>query len=156
LASLVVATSDLQLVQDVIGAIRAADANEQAANAGRIPPIPPTPAPAQPAPSNSRSCDSVCCGVGNENRRAVDLSPCYKPDRVSRWTLPHAKPRLALEVCAQRAAVAPVADHPTKSPIQPPWAVLPWQQPPKQIVQVKVIHRHTDIVTKGSLIDVFI
>jgi hypothetical protein len=158
LASLVVATADLQVVQDVIGAMRAADANTRAMNAGRIPPVAPIPAPAPPAHTDS------CCfrcetsrheSVGVTCRPPV-VSPIYTESRQSHWKLPTHKTRLALEP-DDRTMDRQTAGIPAKkSPVQPPWAQLPWHQPPKQIVQVKVVRPVTDIVTKGSLIDVFI
>ncbi|HET6247845.1 MAG TPA: hypothetical protein VFE47_09115 [Tepidisphaeraceae bacterium] len=154
MSALLVASADLQLVQDLVGAIRAADANERAANAGRIPPVPPTPAPLQPAPAEHRPCDTNCCRPASESRPHVRNLACYSPCQPSHWKLPEHKTRLALQ--APPAALAGPIAPAHKPAIQPPWAQQPWHEPAKQIVKVKVVVRHTDILTKGSLIDMFI
>ena len=44
-----------------------------------------------------------------------------------------------------------------KSAVEPPWKVLPWEQPPcPPAPPVKVVVRPADVVHKGSLIDFFI
>ena len=45
---------------------------------------------------------------------------------------------------------------PVCSPVQPPWAVLPWDAPTPVELQVKLIQQVTDVISKGSLIDLFI
>ena len=46
------------------------------------------------------------------------------------------------------------------SPIQPPWKVLPWQEPPAELPRpihvVKVVTGSPDMCSKGSVIDLFI
>ena len=43
-----------------------------------------------------------------------------------------------------------------KSPIQPPWAILPWQTPTPPRPVIKVIVHKVDVAHKGSLLDMFI
>lgn len=65
----------------------------------------------------------------------------------------HVRP--ALE--AERSPVDTTYSVPrSRSPIQPPWRVLPWQQPTEVRIEVKVVSIWPDIVNKGSLIDLFI
>ena len=47
----------------------------------------------------------------------------------------------------------------TRSPIEPPWKVLPWEEPaccPPPPPKIKVVVPPPDVVHKGSLIDFFI
>jgi len=69
----------------------------------------------------------------------------------------HALPRIALEPTAgMESCGASETCRSGKSPIEPPWAVLPWNEPAKAPAQVKVVEFRTDIISKGSLIDLFI
>lgn len=146
-SSLLIAALDLKLVQDVIGAMRAADAAEEAAVQNPL------------APPAACDCSNHIhpCPV-YQNPQVVRYEPCdeacEKAPIICHWTAPiEAKPRLAL--------IEPVAEKPSHvTPnrwiITPPWAILPWQQPAPAPAQVKVVRYTTDIVNKGSLIDVFI
>jgi hypothetical protein len=149
-ASLAIATLDLLLVQDLIGAIRAADLGAAQAAAGA-----PSPAscPTPECPRHVHLDDVV------EPRRVIHQSPCYERCRVpAKAPLLHALPRVALSAPdAGAAAGGEVArGHEGKSPIQPPWAVQPWQEPAKVPAQIKVVVHRTDIISKGSLIDIFV
>ncbi len=47
------------------------------------------------------------------------------------------------------------------SPIEPPWKVLPWENPPaprfaRPVQKVKVVNGRPDIISSGTLIDLFI
>jgi hypothetical protein len=42
------------------------------------------------------------------------------------------------------------------NPIQPPWAVMPWENPPQPRQTVKVHPHHTDVIHKGTLLDLFV
>jgi hypothetical protein len=39
---------------------------------------------------------------------------------------------------------------------QPPWKILPWQEPQPAPDVIKVVVHPSDTVTKGNLIDIFI
>jgi hypothetical protein len=54
------------------------------------------------------------------------------------------------------APVAPEQPRIAKSPIQPPWKVLPWENPLPPAQVIKVVIRRPDNVNKGSIIDCFI
>jgi hypothetical protein len=41
-------------------------------------------------------------------------------------------------------------------PFQPPWKVLPWQNPPPVILKVKMVGHRPDEAQKGRLIDLLI
>ena len=153
-ATLAVAALDLQLVQDLVGAIRAADAGAIAAGALPLAPLPTlaTQSRIDPEPR----LESV-------TRDRLHESPCYQRPRFCSCDcapkpLLHALPRLALSSTDVEGLPAcdPTSGREKPSPIQPPWAVRSWQEPVKPPAHVKVVQYRTDIVSKGSLIDMFI
>jgi hypothetical protein len=149
--NLAIASLDLLLVQDLIGAMRAAD--KGAAASASSSPLTPLPTP---APRQHVHLDPVI-----EPRRVVRLSPCYvRCCKTQRQTpILHALPRVALTPASSvDVAVdsATASGHESKLAIQPPWAVQAWQEPAKPVSHVKVVVYRTDIATKGSLIDMFI
>lgn len=151
-ASLAIASLDLKLVQDLIGAMRAAD--KGAAQAASSSPLPPIPAP----PPQQRDHPERVFKPVVAPRPVVHPSPYYELRRA-RQPMLHALPRLALTTapgigCA--AGCQATDGREDKSPVQPPWAVLPWQESAKPAAQVKVVVYRTDILSKGSLIDMFI
>jgi len=79
-----------------------------------------------------------------EPRPIIHLKPAVEPDGPS---------CVATE---SRDARATECRPDATFPIQPPWAILPWQEAPKAQVHVKVVRYRTDIISKGSLIDCFI
>lgn len=146
--SLIVATLDLKVVTDIRDAIRAADiASGKGQPAAFIGPAPTAPPPlgadqeAQVAP-----------------RLVIHPDPLIEPGLVF-----HEAPRIEasppvhvpvpIEV---EPVAAPSHSSSNKSPIQPPWAVMPWQTPVQILPKVKVTIVRPDIINKGSLIDFFI
>jgi len=150
-ASLAIASLDLLLVQDLIGAIRAADA--ETAQSASSSPLSPVPAP---APRQQVCCDPICEPAAAP-QRVVHPSPCYEL-RFQPQPMLHALPRLALSPATGigYATGCEAGGRETKSPVQPPWAVQRWQESVKPAAQVKVVVFRTDILSKGSLIDMFI
>lgn len=147
-ASLAIATLNLLEVQDVIGAIRAADAE----SAGKSNPLTPLPSIA-PRP--------VIHPEPVYNARLVFIDSAPRPKTLGYICCPQPapidRPRLALEgpdrvdVCASsRQSNAPA------NSVQAPWAQRVWEMPIAPRPQIKVIKYHTDILSKGSLIDMFI
>ncbi|HZK81549.1 MAG TPA: hypothetical protein VFC46_10790 [Humisphaera sp.] len=140
--SLLVAALDLHLVQDVIGAIRAADAAEAVAKASPFAPVPTIESPRHIHP------DPIYV-----HPRVIHPDPRYAPRPIV-----HCEPHV--EQTNTRLALIESSDKPAPAhsncPIQPPWAVLPYQTPAKPPAQIKIVLYRTDILTKGTLLDVFI
>ena len=68
------------------------------------------------------------------------------------------KARRSCEPCCPiDSQQAPTVVHAPPSPIQPPWAVLPWPQNPASSVKViKLIARPPDNASNGTILDCFI
>ena len=142
-ATLVVAALDLKLVQLLRGAMRAADLGAAASKGvDRI-----TPA-AVYEPARHVHLTPVI-----EPREHIRAAPCREPAKVV--VTRSEQPRLALAISECRSGCEAAAP-PAKSPVEPPWKVLPWRQPPKMVVNVKWVKVQPDIINKGSLIDCFI
>jgi hypothetical protein len=43
-----------------------------------------------------------------------------------------------------------------QNPIQPPWKVLPWANAPQPRQTIKVHLHRTDVIRKGSVLDLFV
>ena len=43
-----------------------------------------------------------------------------------------------------------------ESPLQPPWKVLPWENPPQPAPVIKMVRHAPDMLNKGTLLDCFI
>ena len=144
-ASLAVAALDLALVQDIIGAIRAADTGAAASNSNPL-----TPLPTLQSPRHIYAPDIY------EKQATVQSDPTYAPRKVI-----HPSPRFDA-VDSTRLALQPTSDnsvekaHHAACPVQAPWAVLAWQIPTPLRSIIKVVQFRTDINTKGTLIDTFI
>jgi hypothetical protein len=136
--SVLVAAIGLQEVQSVLNAIHNADAYSAARLQTSADPI-----------------DSYC------PRPALTPEPRYLPRQVIHPT-PRYLPRPVLHP-TPRTEPSPLpppnlkADvpHITAGP-QPPWKIQPWQEPPRPPDVIKVVVRPPDMLTKGSLIDLFI
>jgi hypothetical protein len=96
-----------------------------------------------------------------EPRRHFHPEPVIEPRRHFHPT-PYFEPR---EHIHPRAVVVPppVIVLPCEPPakhhepvFQPPWKVMPWENPPQPAVKVKVIKLKPDIVRTGSLLDCFL
>ena len=138
-AALVVAAFDLKVVQLLRDAIRTADLSSAANNVGAVP------------------------AATLEPRRHIHADPVYEP-RVHIHPAPiyqarpviHQKPRVELEAIAGWRAFSPIKPMHGENPIQPPWKVLPWENAvqPRQTVKIHLIH--TDVVHKGTVLDLFV
>jgi hypothetical protein len=145
IAALVVAASDLQVVRLVRDAIRTADIQS-----GKGQPV----SGLGPAPSRIERRFRLQPETEILPRRRIEPEPRIEPRRVI-----HPVDRYE----PKESYLVPVPIDPCykccpKSPIQPPWKVLPWHEQPKLRVvpKVKVVLRRPDTVGRGSLIDVFI
>ncbi len=137
--NLLVASLDLQMVQSLLGAIRAADRHS-----------------ATQLPVAVSRVDSYC------PRPALHLTPRYLPRPVLHPTpryLPrpviHPRPRVEPPCCAPPPCPKASVPHIAAGP-QPPWKILPWQEPAAAPNVIKITVRPPDMLTKGNLIDLFL
>ena len=139
--ALLVAALDLKLVQLVRGAMAAADAGA-AKHLGKL--VGPAPAIAP--------------------RPVLHPQPRIEPREVIHPT-PRIEPREVLHPAPRVVEPPPVYCCPPCPPERarctppvfvPPWKVVPWENPPQPLPNVKLIKPKPDIVRKGSLIDCFI
>ena len=140
--SLVVAALDLQLVRLLRGAICTADLSSRPGGAGGA--FGPA-AVIEPRPRHHP--DPLI-----EPRPRIHPTPRFEPRPVI-----HPTPRLEalLNDAARSAPPSPCPPCPHTSPLQPPWKVLPWDQPPARPALIKVNVLRPDIHHKGSLLDLF-
>ena len=152
ISSLIVASLDLQVVRLLRGAIRAADA----ASGQGIPASGLGPAPS-PEPRRHLRPEPVI-----EPRRHIHPEPRIEPRRVF-----HPEPRVDVAAVSDCAACCPTEavcePRITKSPIEPPWKVLPWEDrcdpspcPGPRVPKIKLTVYRPDIARKGALIDFFL
>lgn len=145
-AALVVAALDLKLVQDLRGAMRAADIAS-----GRPQPVSPLgPAPTPPPDRFDRE-------------PAFALRPVYHPEpRYEPRPVIHPTPRIEfqppIKVPAEVEVLPPVCSSKAEveCPLAPPWRQPIWETPTAVPPKVKIVLHRTDIINKGSLIDFFI
>jgi hypothetical protein len=145
LPSLLVASLDLKLVQLVRGAMANADAASGKGTAV---------SGLGPAPSRIERRFRVQPETEILPRRRVEPEPRIEPRQVIRPA-----DRYEPRVCDAVPAVYECYTPHTKSPIEPPWKVLPWEdrsQCEELRPQIKVVIKPPDIVHRGSIIDYFI
>ena len=135
--SLIVASLDLQLVRLLRGAMRAADC------------------------AGPHNCDRISCDPTHrtdlarpvlrsdqrfEPRPVVEPTPRFEPRKTI-----HPQPRIEQQppICPD-----PGQPHSCHPPFLPPWRQHGCPAPAP--VVIKVIHRTTDVIHKGSLLDLFI
>ena len=135
--NLLTATLDLQLVK----LLRAATADDAAMAADTRRAVQPAP---EILPRKRIQPQPII-----EPRQRIEPTPRFEPRPVAE--------RAPAEVCS----LPPTPDRChavsySKTPIEPPWKVLPWENPSQPAPKVKVVIHRPDIGTKGSLIDFFI
>jgi hypothetical protein len=144
LPGLIVASLDLQLVRLLRDAMHTADAS-----AGRGTAV----SGLGPAPTHIERRFRIQPEPEILPRKRIEPEPRIEPRKVIR-------PADRFEPRESDLVPVPVECYKPcrKSPIEPPWKVLPWEQPPCPRVEpkIKVVVRPPDIVHKGSLIDFFI
>lgn len=151
-ASLVVATLDLQVVRLLRDAIRTTELS------GQTPPLDPAGVPVDgpPPPVRHLHPEPVV-----EPTRHLHPPPIVEPREVI-----HLAPRILPPNpigCPPCDGADPCARDGHKSPVEPPWKVVPWdprfaaaRQPPAPAKVVKLVIRPPDSSHKGTLIDFFI
>jgi hypothetical protein len=137
--NLLVATVDLLEVQSVLNAIHRADAQ----TAARLPTI-----------LDERAVDTFV-------HETITPEPRYLPREIIHPT-PRYLPRPVLHPFPRVEPSAPPPPYPTaRTPHiaagpQPPWKTMPWQEPSKPPSVIKMVVRPPDMLTKGTLIDLFV
>ena len=136
--SLIVAALDLKLVRLLRGAMADNPHGQPVSGLG-------------PAPTNLSfgSRPRVEPEPRFEPRKRIEPTPHFEPRPVIR-----PEPRVEPPLC--EAPHEPEMPSRLKSPIEPPWRVLPWEQPVQPAPKVKLTIVRPDVVSKGSLIDFFI
>jgi len=87
-----------------------------------------------------------------EPRKTVDPTPRIAPRPVY-----HPRPvNVQRPLIPIPAVVEPEQSRITKSPIEPPWKTLPWQQPPSPQPPLKIVLKQPDVVTRGTVFDAFV
>jgi hypothetical protein len=141
LASVIVATSQLKVVSDIIGAMHRADAETAKAFGCCCGPV-----------GRDLCCDRVelhehlCPTPIIEPRKVLHPTPRYEPRPVI-----HPTPRV---VPPPSCPDAP-KHHCEPPAIQPPWKCLPYPTTTATKQQVKIVKRQTDILHRGITIDFF-
>ena len=95
-----------------------------------------------------------------EPRRRIEPEPAFEPRPKHRPDgVPPACGCLPAGVASQATEPAEKVSRPS-SPVEPPWKVLPWENPPQPAPRVarkiKVFLTRPDSHSKGSVIDLFI
>ncbi len=137
-AAVIVALAQLQIVDDVIAAIRTADiaSGKQFGAAG----LPQNPVYQRPV-------------IHKANPKFEPAKVIHTPAKVVPGPIVEKKPRINATACDESAPA--VEDHrPVQNGPLPPWKILPWQEP--AACKVKIILVRPDTEVRGSLIDCFI
>jgi len=140
-ATLLVAELDLKLVQSVLSAIRTADIESAAEKKPPLPVLAPV------------RCEgtSVC--------RERPVERCHEPIPAaiiytSRPVRPNPPPH-PVQVVVETVVVEKKADD-LDSPLQPPWKMLPWNEPVVPPAKIKITRYQPDIRHRGTMLDCFI
>ncbi len=151
-ASLLAAALDLKLVDSLINAIRTADLTT-AAELGACSSSMPAPWPT-PGPMEQPQC--ACPAPAIEPHINYHPEAYFQPRPILCYTAApfHGSCRSPVEVKVE--CVGPPRVPECELPFQPPWKVLPWQNPPPIILKVKVVGHQPDESQKGCMIDLFI
>ncbi len=86
-----------------------------------------------------------------EPRQHFHPTPVYE-----RRPVIHPQPRV------EQLALASPPEIPTphitrpENPIQPPWKVLPWENPSQSRQTIKIVVHRTDVTHKGMMLDLFV
>lgn len=136
--NLIVAAMDLSLVRLVRDAMRTAD-NSAAGVAST-----------HPAACDRFESRNLHPTPVYEPRRVLHPTPRYEPRPVL-----HPTPRVECPPVDRESDCEPKPQAKT-NPIQPPWKVMPWQNPPELPPVIKIVLKNPDVHRSGRLIDCFI
>jgi hypothetical protein len=136
--NLLVASVDLQLVQSLLGAIRAADRQS-----------------ARQLPVAVSPVDSYCPRTVTPQPRYLPRPVLHPIPRYLPRPVIHPRPRVEPPCSAAPPCPKASVPHITAGP-QPPWKILPWQEPAAPPNVIKITVRPPDMLTMGNLIDLFL
>jgi hypothetical protein len=145
-ASLIVASLDLELVRLIRGAIRVADLSSgKGVPASGLGPAP------NPEPRRHLNPEPVI-----EPRRHFHPEPTYEPRRVlqSSPRIEIKPPQVVYAIQPAEPSEIPAPCH-SRSPIKPPWRVLPWNQPLPPRPVFKIVVKRPDITHIGRSLNLF-
>jgi hypothetical protein len=141
--AMLVATSNLKMVEGVISAMRAADA-ASAAHGGPL-----------GAGTTDNARNQIHPEPRYEPRRVIHPTPLYEPRIVFHPTARIETQELAYDRNGGPAVVV-IEKAPSELPLQPPWKTAPWKNSPEAAPKIKLTRSHPDICHKGLLMDFFI
>jgi hypothetical protein len=145
----IVATAQLEVVQLVTQAIRTADISAGAQAGGPLGVV------VRPAAFYEARSAALHAEARIDERQAIytrHAVRCCEPADHQCKTRRSCEP-----FCVTDSQQAPTVVHAPPSPIQPPWAVLPWPQNPALSVKViKLITTRPDNACNGTILDCFI
>ena len=146
LSSLIIAASDLKVVSLVTGAI-----NANLPKTGPLGTIRPADNPFTPRP-HPKFDDSPQGNAAIEPRRVIHPTP-----RIEPRTVIHPAPRIERIPDQYVSCMEPVpSESKSTNPIQPPWKTIPWPKIDEVTVVTKVFPQITDLIHKGTLLDLFV
>ncbi len=146
LPSLIIAASGLKVVSLLRDAI-----NSGLPKTGPLGTIPPGANPHTPRP-HPRFDDSPQGNPKIASREVIHPSPRFEPRPVV-----HPEPKIERIPDQYVSSVEPAAsDSKSTNPIQPPWKTLPWPKIETVIIEPKVYQQNTDVIHKGTLLDLFV
>jgi hypothetical protein len=155
-ASLVVATSQLMAVQDVIGAMRAADLES-----GDV--LTPSGIIEKPEAAPTQDADQYVSRTQSQSP-ATEIRQVIYTARCPASSVPHPiTPHITTRPIPAIVAACDLTPEPTcvsTSPIQPPWKVLPWMDRPHPhfvlVREIKIVAAGSDMSLRGQMIDVVV
>jgi len=113
-----------------------------------------------PAGGIGRPADLATVRVQVQPRRRVQPPPLIEP-RPHIQPAPRIEPRQVVHPRPVEAPATAAPPPPTETPrpmgsvIEPPWRVLPWENPPQPAPKLKVVIHQPDVPRKGTVLDVF-
>jgi len=152
IADLIIAAGQFAAVDSVIRAIRAADKEAGAE------------ATSQPLTSSAVTTNFYRPADSYEPQRVVVPAPGYTARPIYYVTAQHSVPTEKHQpVCEVNVIVVHPTPAANEEPLQPPWAVVPWENPLQSSPKVKLVYRPPDmnhraggIEYRGACLDLFI
>jgi hypothetical protein len=152
IADLIIATSQFAAVDSVIKAIRAADKEAAAESTS------------QPTTNRDATSEYHRPADSYDPQQVTQLAPTYMLRPTYYVSAPHSVPTEKHQpICVVNVIVVQPIPVANEQPLQPPWKVLPWENPVQTAPKVKVVYRPPDInhragglEYRGADLDLFI